>query len=74
MVIPSAADIESAIDWLKTVDQKWLYDQQRELHSALGALSPDYIAGFQLGVQAGRVLVRQSGELVMRGIDPERIL
>jgi diaminopimelate decarboxylase len=74
MFIPNAMSIESAIETLKTRDPRWLADQQKELHEAVGDKSDDFKAGYELGIETGRVMVATSGEVVTHGADPEKIL
>jgi hypothetical protein len=54
--------IETAIDELKSVTywtgEEWVLPaQQKELHSAIPNASDDFKSGYELGVQACRVLI-----------------
>ena len=74
MLIPAAMFIESAIDTLKNVPAADLADQLHELHEAVGDKPQDFQNGYQLGIQTARVLVAMSGELIMKGVDPQKVL
>jgi hypothetical protein len=74
MIIPAAMFIESAVDDLKRVDSRWLADQLKELHEAVGDKPQDFQDGYQLGVQTARGMVAQSGELLLKGADPQKVL
>ena len=83
MIIPDAESIEGAADDLKTVDPKWLADQQTELSSfgpgraiALGAsgLSGDFRIGYELGIQTARLMVTNNAALILAKVKPEDVL
>lgn len=65
MISPAAMFIEAAVDSLKELKTSgnWIIAAQRkELHEAMGDQSPDFQAGYELGLQTARVLL--AGNLV----------
>jgi hypothetical protein len=83
MLSPAVMFIESAIDDLKNVPQFIADSQKRELTS-LGAaraqkagasgLTPDFTAGYVLGLQTARIILAGSAALVTKGVDPKDVL
>lgn len=74
MVVPAAMDIEMAVDSLPKIDERVLADQARELHCAVGDTTPDFVGGYQLGIQTARLMLAGSAELAMHGADPKNVL
>lgn len=61
MNVPAATFIEMAVEELKTLDQKQLEDQSRELDSALGKpATQENIYFYSLGLQTARVLLTEN--------------
>jgi hypothetical protein len=80
---PAVMFIESAIDSLKSADSQMLASQAKELNSLgdaraqmVGAsgITPDFQAGYKLGLQTARMALRGSPVLVIKGIKPEDLL
>ena len=57
MIIPAASFIEMANDSLKRIDDHHLEQQRKELHTACGDVSSDFIKGYELGLQTGRIII-----------------
>lgn len=57
MVIPAAMTIEMANDSLKQVEPLYLELQAKSLTEACGPVSSDFIKGYELGLQTGRVIL-----------------
>ena len=74
MVIPPAMMIESARDTLRAENQKYIADQAKELHVAVGDKSQDFVDGYQLGIETARVMVAISAEVMTHQADPKNIL
>lgn len=85
MIIPSAENIEAAVELLKTLDDGLRTDQLKELRSGMGAQeaeqlgvrrppSKEFEAGYTLGLQTARQIVRGSTALMLKQIDPEDVL
>ena len=67
--------IESAQDSLRGVrTPAQLEDQAKELYCAVGDKSPDFVAGYQLGVETARVMITVSAEVNVKGCNPKNIL
>ena len=83
MLSPAVMFIEAAIDDLKNVPQFIADSQKRELVS-LGApraqkagasgLTPDFTAGYMLGLQTARVILAGSAALVIKGVNSKDVL
>jgi hypothetical protein len=71
MQAPSAGMIEAARDQVKTA---MLVQQEKELRSALGTVSGDFVAGYQLGLQTARMVIATSVQVQLARIDPDAIL
>lgn len=70
MIVPAAMFIESAIDMLKdnTVPVDVRADQAKELTFATGDHDPQFIAGYELGLQVARVLLMGNMKAVLAGV------
>ena len=66
--------IESAVDFLKTVDVKVLQAQQSELYSATGRNDSAFADGYALGLQTARTMLLGSAALAIKGVNPEDVL
>jgi hypothetical protein len=80
---PAVMFIESAIDSLKSADSQMLASQAKELNSLgdaraqqVGAsgITPDLLAGYQIGLQTARMVLCGSPLLVLKGVKPEDLL
>ena len=49
--------IEAARDMLPQLPSGQRHDQRKELHVAIGETTEDFIRGYELGLQTGRVIV-----------------
>ena len=85
MLIPAAMQIESAVDMLKKLPESVQTGQKRELYSAMGAstasqlgvsfpITPEFEAGYALGLETARVVLAGTGVLWIKGIDPAVVL
>lgn len=85
MVIPSAMNVESALDGLRRLSAEIQEDQRKELHSAVGGgvaanlgvaypLTSEFNAGYQLGLQTARVMIHGSTEVRLNKVNPEHVL
>lgn len=75
MQIPPAGLIEAAKDEVPTVASSVRADQRKELGVATGAApGSDFAAGYELGLQTARVMIRQNTSLVYHGVDTDEIL
>ena len=76
-------NIYAGAELLKSMDPKYREDQRKEFvdigvkrareYGASG-LTVDLILGYELGLPTARAMIAQSGELVMKGVDPEKVL
>lgn len=57
MQVPAAMFIESAKEMVDKLDPAVRADQRKELHVAVGHKSDDFAAGYELGLQTGRVVL-----------------
>jgi hypothetical protein len=84
MNIPPAGLIESAVDQIDP-NGKPEKDEASELVSAIGGstatklginfpLSPEFLKGYQIGLQVARQMLAGSMELAVKGINPEILL
>ncbi len=80
---PGVMFIESAIDSLKNADPAMLVSQAKELHSlgdvraqetGASGITNDFQAGYKLGLETARMILRGSPVLVLKGIKPEDLL
>lgn len=90
MVIPAAMYIESAISQLGVRgvggrSEAIRNDQCKELIAAVGnsraadigvtfPLSGDFQIGYALGLETARTIMKASTELILKGVDPEKVL
>lgn len=76
MLAPNAEQIETAAEQIKQGQLSgFIRDSQRkELHSAVGAVSDDFVRGYELGVQTARVVLQGSTALMLKGVDPKDVL
>lgn len=82
-MIPSATQLEICTDQILALPEQVRKEQLAELTEfgsvraqAIGAtgLSTDFEVGYELGIQAGRVVLAQSVELIEKGIDASTLL
>lgn len=79
MQAPAAGFIEAAVEQLKKhVTPDWIRNSQRkELISAVPTASedkPDFINGYELGLETARIIIMTNMKLNQAGIDPKDIL
>ena len=59
MIVPATMFIESAVDMLKTVDERQLKDQEKEFRFAIGNATDETVRGYQLGLHTMRILIME---------------
>lgn len=85
MVIPNAENVEAAVESLKELGDEWRLDQLKELRAGMGAQeaaelgvrrppSKEFEAGYTLGLQTARQLVKGSVALLLKEVNPEDVL
>jgi hypothetical protein len=83
MIAPPAEILEEAADSWDEDSNPIMKAQVAELNSfgavraeKLGAtgLSPDFVLGYQFGLQVARTMIMQSAAIVMAGVKPEDVL
>lgn len=85
MQIPAATFIEAAADQLRARAQGVLADESKELRCAIGApmaktltmqfpLNQDAIAGYWLGIETARVIIRTSAAIAVANVNPDTVL
>lgn len=68
MQIPAAMMIESAKDMVPKLDPAVRAKQQRELHVAVGEESPDFVRGYEIGLQTARVMLMTNPKAIQAGV------
>jgi len=85
MQIPPASAIETAFDEMPNLSPEVVEKQEKELRSAISAaraetlgvafpLPEEVMAGYTLGLQVARVMIAQSGNLILAKVNPEDVL
>jgi hypothetical protein len=74
MQAPPAGMIEAARDQVWKTGTATLEQQERELRSALGTVSEDFVSGYNLGLQTARMVIATSVQVQLARIDPDAIL
>lgn len=82
VIVPNASQIEAGREFLNRESNRWcdgwLADELDGLRKAVrkrkGHLSSDFAAGYLLGLEAARVVIRSSVAIAKAGVNPEDVL